>query len=106
MKKTFLLMLIAQGIWFSLSSQAVGIGTATPNASAILELKSSTKGLIFPRTSTTSRNAMTGVKGLMVYDTTLSQLFYHNGSSWLDITTGPHPSTYWQQIGNNIHTTN
>ncbi|HZV70598.1 MAG TPA: hypothetical protein VFG10_13685 [Saprospiraceae bacterium] len=73
----------------------VGIGTSSPSVSSILELKSSTKGLLFPRTSSSSRIAMAGVKGLMVYDTTLSQLYYHTGTSWLSVTTGPHPNTHW-----------
>jgi hypothetical protein len=73
----------------------VGIGTNSPSVSAILELKSSTKGLLFPRTSTTSRNAMTGVKGLMIYDSTLSQFYYHTGTSWQMVTSGPHPINHW-----------
>ncbi|HLF63455.1 MAG TPA: hypothetical protein VI603_06875 [Saprospiraceae bacterium] len=76
-------------------SQGIGIGTNTPHTSAILELKSSTKGLLFPRTSTVSRIAMTGIKGLMVYDTTLSQLFYHTGTGWQQVTSGPHPPLTW-----------
>lgn len=106
MKKIFLLLLIFQAIWFTAASQAVGIGTNSPSASAILDIKSSTKGLLFPRTSTTSRNAMIGVKGLMVYDTTLSQLYYHTGSAWQMVTSGPHPNTYWNPFGNHIISSN
>src|SRR4249920_3458270 len=102
MKRKLLLILIAHCFWFAASSQ-VGIGTTSPSASSILELKSSTKGLLFPRTSTTSRLAMTGVKGLMVYDTTVSQLYYHTVSAWQNVTTGTIPQIYWNLIGNNIY---
>lgn len=87
-------------------TQGVGIGTTTPSTSAILEIKSSTKGLIFPRTSTSSRNAMTGVKGLFVYDTTASQVFFHNGSSWQQVATGAVGSNYWTLSGSNIYSNN
>jgi hypothetical protein len=103
MKKIILLLLSAQSFWFTATSQGVGIGTTTPSSSAILELKSSTKGFIFPRTSTTSRNAMTGVKGLAVFDTTLYQLFINVGGSWKDLTTGPHN---WSVFGNHIYNNN
>ncbi len=106
MKKIFLLLFITQCLWNIVSSQGVGIGTATPSSSAILDIKSSTKGLLFPRTSTTSRLAMSGVKGLMVYDTTLSQLYYHTGSAWMNVATGTIPPTYWTAIGSNIYDTN
>ena len=77
-------------------SSQVGIGTTSPSTSAILELKSSNKGLLFPRTSTASRLAMPGTKGLMIYDTTVSQFYFHNGSTWQLITTGVHPPLTWQ----------
>jgi hypothetical protein len=53
----------------------VGINTASPAASAILDVTSTTKGLLFPRMTTTQKNAITGPSaGLVVYDTTLNKL--------------------------------
>jgi hypothetical protein len=104
MKKVFLLILFAHGVFLAGYAQ-IGIGTTTPSSSAILDIKSSTKGMILPRTSTTTRQAMTGVKGLTVYDTTASQIFYHNGSSWLNVATGTF-NNYWSPVGNNIYSNN
>ena len=104
MKKVFLLILMIHGVFLSGFAQ-VGIGTTTPSSSAILDIKSSTKGLILPRTSTTTRQAMTGVKGLTVYDTTASQIFYHNGTSWLNLATGTF-NNYWTALGNNVYNNN
>lgn len=64
-------------------SQSVGIGTNTPNSNAALEIRSSNKGLLIPRLSTASKNAMPNVaKGMMVYDYTLSAFYCHDGNKW------------------------
>jgi hypothetical protein len=47
----------------------VGIGTATPNASALLELNSTSKALLLPRMTKTQRNAISPVAGMMIYQT-------------------------------------
>jgi len=55
-------------------AQSVGINAdkSQPNASA-LDVKSFTKGMLLPRTSTTSRLAIVNpAKGLILYDTTTS----------------------------------
>ena len=60
----------------------VGIGTATPNASAIVDLASSNKGFLPPRMSTGSRLAITVVDGLVVYDTNEDALFVVSNGQW------------------------
>ena len=57
------------------ASGSVGIGTASPNAVSVLEMVSTTKGFLPPRMTTAQRTAITGVPGLMVFDTDLGQLF-------------------------------
>lgn len=102
MKKGIYLTLFCVISCFVAGAQ-VGIGTSNPSNSAVLELKSNTKGLIFPRTSTSSRLAMAGVKGLMMYDTTLSQIFFHNGSVWIQVTSG---LNHWSLSGNHLFNAN
>lgn len=63
------------------SSKNVGIGTTSPNNSAILDLTSTTKGFLPPRTTTASIS--TPLAGLTIYDTTLNNLAIHNGSNWM-----------------------
>jgi hypothetical protein len=63
----------------------VGIGTTTPNASSILDLSSSTQGLLTPRMTTAQRAAIVApADGLMVYDTDLKSFFHFDTaiSSW------------------------
>lgn len=51
------------------TNNSVGIGVATPNSSAVLEIASTEKGFLFPRMTETQRGSLTGVQGLMVYQT-------------------------------------
>lgn len=87
MKQIILLISVAASCT-QLNGQSIGIGTTTPNTSAILEIKSNDKGLLIPRTSTISRTAIVNpAKGLMVYDTTTSSFWFYTGSSWGQIET-------------------
>lgn len=67
---------------FSVNAQNVGIGTTTPNANALLDLKSGNKGLLVPRMDSTSRKAIPNTKGLLVYDSTYSSFYFNTGTSW------------------------
>lgn len=61
----------------------VGINTYTPNACAILDVTSTTKGFLLPRVTTTQRNAIAApIKGLLVYNTTTNQLEDYDGTVW------------------------
>jgi uncharacterized protein (TIGR02145 family) len=69
----------------------VGVGTTTPDASAVLELESTTKGFLPPRMTLVQINAIaTPVEGLMVYclDCTTKGLFVNNGTKFINITSG------------------
>jgi hypothetical protein len=68
------------------SSGSVGIGTTSPNASAILDAQSTTKGVRMPNMTTTEKNAISSpAAGLMVYDTTLAKLCVYT-TAWETIT--------------------
>ena len=69
------------------SSGNVGIGTSSPNASAILDAQSTTKGVRFPNMTTTQKTAVaTPAAGLVVFDTTLAKLCVYSGAAWQTIT--------------------
>ena len=69
------------------SAGNVGIGTSSPNASAILDAQSTTKGVRFPNMTTTQKNAISSpAAGLVVFDTTLSKLAVYSGTAWETIT--------------------
>lgn len=65
------------------SSGSVGISTSTPDASALLDVTSTTKGFLPPRMTTTQINAITSpAAGLVVYNTTLTVLCFYDGTGW------------------------
>ncbi len=63
----------------------VGIGTVTPDASSILDISSTSQGLLTPRMTTVQRTAIaTPADGLIVYDTDLKSFYHYNSTatSW------------------------
>lgn len=73
------------------AQNSVGIGTASPNSNAVLELVSpgNNQGVLVPRLTTAQRTATAFLNalsesdsGLLVYDNELDQFFSWNGSAW------------------------
>jgi hypothetical protein len=63
------------------------INTTTPDASAGLQLDSTTQGLLFPRMTTVQKNAIVSpTAGLVVYDTNLNKLCVRTAAAWETIT--------------------
>lgn len=53
---------------------SVGVGTITPNSSALLDVTSTSKGVLVPRMTTAQRNAITSAaEGLLIYNSTANQ---------------------------------
>jgi len=63
---------------------SVGIGTTTPTTSSILEVTSTTKGLLLPRMTKAQRDAIASpATGLLMYQTDGTKgLYNYNGSIW------------------------
>jgi hypothetical protein len=90
MKKRTLLLLAAAILSLCITSfaQSVGINSdnSVPNTSAILDVKSTTKGFLAPRMTATQRgNISSAVEGLLVYQTdgTTGFYYYTAGSTWV-----------------------
>jgi hypothetical protein len=68
----------------------LGVGTNAPNASALLDLTSTTQGLLLPRMTTTEINAIASpAAGLMVYNTTINHPCFYNGTAWQRVSHSP-----------------
>ena len=66
---------------------AVAVGTTSPAATAALDVTSTTQGILFPRMTTTQKNAISSPpSGLVVYDTTLGKLCVRGAAAWETIT--------------------
>lgn len=91
MKKNILFLVISL---FCISttisySQNVGItdngATFSPDASSVLELKSTSRGVLVPRMTTAQRTGISGPGvGLMVYDTDTKSFWYYD-VAWKEI---------------------
>ena len=65
-------------------SAQVGIGTNTPSSAALLDVNSTTKGVLFPRMSNSQMLALSSpVVGLQVYNTDANCMYYYDGSNWM-----------------------
>lgn len=89
-------------LFFSLKghSQNIGINStgATPDASSMLDIVSTTKGLLIPRMTTAQKNAITApANGLLVFDTDIKSFYYYDSSisAWVKIT-----GNGWSLTGN------
>ena len=74
-------------------AQSVGIGTATPDAKAALEIQATDRGLLIPRLTAAQRAAVAAPpQGLMVYQTDVPEGFWYFGGSpgaWVYLNPAP-----------------
>jgi len=101
-------MMMTALIALSLSTQAqVGIGTTTPNASAMLDIVSTDAGILIPRMDQTQRDAVTvnaATTGLLIYQTNNTPgFYYYNGTAW---TPFGGADTDWTVVGNDMYNAN
>jgi len=65
------------------SHSQVGIGTNSPDASSILDLTSTTQGILTPRMTTAQRIAISSpADGLLVFDTDVNVFYFYSGGNW------------------------
>jgi type VI protein secretion system component Hcp len=83
MKK--LLFLTAFLAFFSVTkAQPVGIGTATPDDKAILDIVSTGKGVLIPRIVDTA-NVTNPVEGMIIYNKNTKTPYYYDGKQWVSM---------------------
>lgn len=96
MKFRFFAAILTAGLLISqyeLSAQ-VGIGTTDPHPSAMLDISSTTAGLLAPRMSQAERNAVVNpATGLIIYQTDIAPGLYYNS--------GTPASPVWGLVGSN-----
>ncbi|MBI5324820.1 MAG: hypothetical protein HZB41_06040 [Ignavibacteriae bacterium] len=91
-----LLFLLTTSSQIVFAQNNVGIGCTDPDASAILELRSTSLGFLAPRMTLAQRPA-TPVTGLLIYQTDNTPGFYfYDGAAWVYMLAG----SYWSLSGN------
>ena len=79
MKKLFMILVL---FTYTINAQ-VGVGTLSPDSSAMLDVSSKTKGLLTPRLTTSERdNVATPALGLLIFNTDDKCFQYYDGSAW------------------------
>jgi hypothetical protein len=91
--KLFLVACLFTGFAFSLNAQSVGINAdgSAPDNSAMLDVKSTTKGFLPPRMTTAQIGEIASpADGLLVYNTTDGKLYIYVSASlvWKEVTFG------------------
>lgn len=98
-RQTCIIFFIAHTV--ILHSQSAGIGTTTPDESAILDITSIEKGILIPR-MTSSQRLMIGTPatGLLVFDNTTSTFWFKTAPEWTEM------KNNWIKVGNTISNAN
>src|SRR5882757_6478295 len=104
MLKRNLCLLIVVFFLFVISVRAQNVAInatgALPDSNAILDVSSSSKGMLIPRLSTASRLALQNTAGLLVYDTATHSIWYNTGAAWQNLSGKTLIGTNWLLTGN------
>ena len=104
MKKRYLCFMALALFMAPCIAQNVAINEdgSSPDPKAILDIKSSNKGVLIPRMSTAQRMSIASPKeGLLVYDSTTSSFWYSKGTYpyWQNLATG----SSWSLSGDSVY---
>jgi len=76
----------------------------TPDPSAMLDVMSTTKGMLVPRVSTGERTSiLSPATGLMVFDTDINCFYFYTGSGWTHVSSGSNTQDIWGRTGSNVY---
>ncbi len=93
-----MLTMMAATITFA---QNVGIGTTAPDPSALLDVNSSTLGVLVPRLTSAQMNAIVSpAPGLLIYNTDSTSFAYFTSSTWVYLHGDSSARNAWSTIGN------
>ncbi len=68
---------------------AVNTDNSDPDASAMLDIKSTNKGILIPRMTSAQRTAISNTAtGLLVFDTDTDGFWFYDGTSWVELVSG------------------
>src|SRR5688572_21960379 len=101
MKKIFILaaFFFLPGSAIRVHGQSLAINTdgSSADASAMLDVKSTNRGLLIPRMTSAQRTAIISpATGLQVYDTDLNLLYFYNGAAWAGLSAS---TNFWTLSG-------
>jgi hypothetical protein len=88
MRQLFILFAFNFIVAFANAQGSIGIGTSSPSASAMLDITSTSKGLLIPRVTSLQRSAITTpAVGLLVFDSDTKTVWAYDGATWKNLYT-------------------
>ncbi len=86
MKFYSILLIVMFAFTNSFAQVAINTDGSNADANAILDIKSTTKGLLIPRSSSTTISGLISAKnGMMMYDTTYQRMRVRSENGWRDV---------------------
>ena len=106
MKKKFILWLLCSFFYFNLSNLqaqiAINTDNTDPDASAMLDIKSTDKGILIPRMTTAQRTTLSNpAEGLLVFDNETNSFWFFDGSNWTELVSSAN-SVFEHDDNNNL----
>ncbi|MES2519896.1 MAG: hypothetical protein V4585_17395 [Bacteroidota bacterium] len=110
MKKLFPIIIILCSIAKTYAQIGISATNTPPNASAMLDVSSTTKGLLPPRMTSLQRtNIANPADGLLAFDSNTQSYWFRQSGVWTELSKGGSTNNYWQlngSAGNEIKNTN
>jgi uncharacterized protein (TIGR02145 family) len=107
--KNILFFIIAASVIIPiyLSAQvAINADGSEPAASAMLDVQSTSHGVLFPRLTNAERDAIASpATGLVIYNTQVETLQYYDGSSWVLLTEGNCGLPFYDSVNDQCYET-
>ena len=101
---TILISMVLLTVASSYAQVSITTDGSNPDASAMLDVKSTNSGMLVPRMTATQRDAISNpATGLMVYVTDDNNFYYFNGTSWTQFNGGSDGD--WSVNGNDMYST-
>ncbi len=102
----FIILLFLKCLTSYPQSVSINNDGSSPDASSMLDIKSTTKGMLIPRMTTAQRTAIASpAKGLLVFDTGNNSFWFYNGTVWNNLSAGSGSSS-WTANGADIYNSN
>lgn len=70
----------------AISAQSIGVGTITPDPSAVIDVSSTAQGMLVPRMTSSQRTMIASpAQGLLVFDLSTNSFWFRSSSGWVEL---------------------
>ena len=103
MKQLMTFLFAFTWVSFTVAQVSITSDNTDPHSSAMLEVKSTTKGMLIPRMTSTQRSGINSpAEGLLVFDTTTGSFWFYD-AGWNELGGNTGGASPWTTSGNDIY---